>query len=131
VRLAPDQRQNPGTPRAGLVASRTAREGGSLLEPTDIPFSGWRWAGAIITSMHPGYCPQCDERVTPFAAGCALCGADLDPKRWQRPLSVRQRLSIRLRRLGGALRSPEKRQLGHGSGRERRDFVAVDRAARR
>ena len=38
--------------------------------------------------MHPGYCPQCGERVTPFAAGCALCGADLDPRRWQRPPSV-------------------------------------------
>ena len=38
--------------------------------------------------MHPGFCPQCGERVTPFAAGCALCGADLDPRRWQRPPSV-------------------------------------------
>jgi len=46
--------------------------------------------------MHPGYCPQCGERVTPFAAGCALCGADLDPKRWQRPPSVRHRFPIRL-----------------------------------
>jgi predicted amidophosphoribosyltransferase len=49
----------------------------------------------ILGPMHPGYCPQCGERVTPYAAGCALCGADLDPKRWQKPLSVRQRLSIR------------------------------------
>jgi hypothetical protein len=81
--------------------------------------------------MHPGYCPQCGERVTPFAAGCALCGGDLDPKRWQRPLPVRQRLSTRLRRLGCALRSPEKRTLGPGSARERQDFVAVERAARR
>jgi len=46
--------------------------------------------------MHPGYCPQCGERVTPYAAGCALCGADLDPKRWQKPVSARQRLSIRM-----------------------------------
>ena len=60
-----------------------------------------------------------------------MCGADLDPKRWQRPLSVRQRLSIRFQRLGGALRSPEKRTLGPGTARERRDFVAVNRAARR
>lgn len=29
----------------------------------------------------PGYCPRCGERVSPFAAGCALCGADLDPRR--------------------------------------------------
>jgi hypothetical protein len=43
--------------------------------------------------MHPGYCPQCGERVTPFAAGCALCGADLDPQRWQRPLTLRERLA--------------------------------------
>ena len=26
-------------------------------------------------------CPSCGERVSPFAAGCALCGADLDPQR--------------------------------------------------
>jgi hypothetical protein len=45
--------------------------------------------------MHPGKCPQCGERVSPFAAGCALCGADLDPKRWQRPVPMHQRLSLR------------------------------------
>ena len=50
----------------------------------------------ILTPMHPGYCPQCGERVTPYAAGCALCGADLDPKRWQKPVPVRQRLSVRM-----------------------------------
>jgi hypothetical protein len=27
-------------------------------------------------------CPQCGERVMPFAAGCSICGADLDTKRW-------------------------------------------------
>jgi hypothetical protein len=47
-------------------------------------------------TTHPGYCPGCGERVTPFAAGCALCGADLDPRRWQGPPSVTQRLSLRL-----------------------------------
>jgi hypothetical protein len=26
-------------------------------------------------------CPQCGERASPFAAGCALCGADLDAAR--------------------------------------------------
>jgi hypothetical protein len=46
--------------------------------------------------MHPGYCPQCGERVTPYAAGCALCGADLDPRRWQRPPTLGQRLAARL-----------------------------------
>jgi hypothetical protein len=25
--------------------------------------------------------PRCGEHVSPFAAGCALCGADLDPDR--------------------------------------------------
>jgi predicted amidophosphoribosyltransferase len=50
----------------------------------------------ILAPMHPGYCPQCGERVTPYAAGCALCGADLDPQRWQKPVRVRQRLSIRM-----------------------------------
>jgi hypothetical protein len=27
-------------------------------------------------------CPACGERVSPFAAGCAICGADLDVRRW-------------------------------------------------
>jgi len=26
-------------------------------------------------------CPKCGERVSPFAAGCAICGADLDTRR--------------------------------------------------
>jgi predicted amidophosphoribosyltransferase len=29
----------------------------------------------------PHICPRCGERVTAFAAGCALCGTDLDPHR--------------------------------------------------
>jgi hypothetical protein len=36
-------------------------------------------------------CPNCGERVQPFAAGCAICGADLDPKRWDSGPSVLQR----------------------------------------
>jgi len=27
-------------------------------------------------------CPNCREPVSPFAAGCAVCGTDLDPHRW-------------------------------------------------
>ena len=27
-------------------------------------------------------CPSCGERVSPYAAGCAVCGADLDTARW-------------------------------------------------
>ena len=46
----------------------------------------------------PGHCPTCGERVTPFAAGCALCGAELDPRRWQpRPSLVRRLLGERRR----------------------------------
>jgi hypothetical protein len=56
----------------------------------------------MLTGMHPGYCPDCGERVTPFAAGCAICGADLDPHRWQRPPSLSQRLLRRLARGWGA-----------------------------
>jgi hypothetical protein len=37
-------------------------------------------------------CPKCGERVMPFAAGCAICGADLDPTRWDRGPSPLQRL---------------------------------------
>jgi hypothetical protein len=46
----------------------------------------------------PGRCPGCGERVTPYAAGCAFCGADLDPKRWQTPPSPVRRLLAGLRR---------------------------------
>jgi hypothetical protein len=27
------------------------------------------------------HCPQCGERVTPYAAGCAVCGADIETAR--------------------------------------------------
>lgn len=40
----------------------------------------------------PHVCPRCHERVTAFAAGCALCGADLDPRRAQRAQTVGDRL---------------------------------------
>ena len=33
-------------------------------------------------------CPQCGTRVTPFAAGCAICGADLDIRRFDKPPRV-------------------------------------------
>jgi hypothetical protein len=68
----------------------------ALLEIHDTAFSRLTWLRPIIAPMHPGYCPNCGERVTPYAAGCALCGADLDPKRWQKPPAAGQRLSIRL-----------------------------------
>jgi hypothetical protein len=43
-----------------------------------------------VPFSHPNRCPHCRERVTPYAAGCALCGADLDPHRGDHvPLSRR------------------------------------------
>jgi predicted amidophosphoribosyltransferase len=36
-------------------------------------------------------CPNCGERVLPFAAGCAVCGADLDTTRFDRGPSLLQR----------------------------------------
>lgn len=37
-------------------------------------------------------CPHCGSRITPFAAGCAYCGADLDVLRDRSPS-----LALRLR----------------------------------
>jgi uncharacterized protein (DUF983 family) len=37
-------------------------------------------------------CPNCGERVLPLAAGCAICGADLDTARFDRGPSLLQRL---------------------------------------
>ena len=37
-------------------------------------------------------CPDCGERVSPYAAGCAVCGADLDPNRWDTGPTVTNRL---------------------------------------
>ena len=38
-------------------------------------------------------CPNCGERVSPYAAGCAVCGADLDPSRWDSGPSIGNRIS--------------------------------------
>jgi uncharacterized OB-fold protein len=46
----------------------------------------------------PTRCPSCGERVTPYAAGCAICGAELDPRRWHDPPSRAERLLAALRR---------------------------------
>lgn len=43
-------------------------------------------------TSHPTTCPSCGEHVSPFPAGCALCGATLDPRRAQGPLTLSQRL---------------------------------------
>jgi predicted amidophosphoribosyltransferase len=43
-----------------------------------------------VPRSHPNRCPQCREHVSPYAAGCAICGADLDPDRTKHvPLSRR------------------------------------------
>ena len=41
-------------------------------------------------------CPSCGERVSPFAAGCAVCGADLDPSRWDTGPSLGNRIGSTL-----------------------------------
>jgi hypothetical protein len=38
-------------------------------------------------------CPKCGERVSPYAAGCAVCGAELDPSRWDTGPSLGNRVS--------------------------------------
>jgi hypothetical protein len=52
----------------------------------------------------PSRCPSCRERVTPFAAGCALCGADLDPRRWDSGPGLAQRAGSLTAALGAGPR---------------------------
>ena len=40
----------------------------------------------------PHTCPKCGERVSAFAAGCALCGAELDPTRGKAPATAAERV---------------------------------------
>jgi predicted nucleic acid-binding Zn-ribbon protein len=40
----------------------------------------------------PHTCPNCGERVSAFAAGCALCGAALDLARGQAPPTAAERV---------------------------------------
>jgi predicted amidophosphoribosyltransferase len=46
---------------------------------------------SLLKPSDPARCPNCGERVTPYAAGCWLCGHSLDPQRWQRPSGLRGR----------------------------------------
>jgi hypothetical protein len=41
-----------------------------------------RIAPQCVAMADRSRCPECGERVSPYAAGCAICGADLDPSRW-------------------------------------------------
>jgi predicted amidophosphoribosyltransferase len=43
---------------------------------------------SLLKISDPARCPNCGDRVTPYAAGCSLCGQTLDPKRWQRPSGI-------------------------------------------
>jgi hypothetical protein len=90
----PERERAGGYPRP--VSARAAEGSGRLLDAPDALLSVFASVRRILTPMHPCYCPQCGERVTPYAAGCALCGADPDPKRCQKPVSARQRLSVRM-----------------------------------
>jgi hypothetical protein len=49
-----------------------------------------------MEAIGPHVCPRCGERVSAFAAGCALCGAELDPHRGRRPPTLLERLRLRL-----------------------------------
>jgi hypothetical protein len=44
----------------------------------------------------PSRCPNCRERVTPFAAGCAICGTDLDVRRFDQGPTAMQRVESQL-----------------------------------
>jgi hypothetical protein len=45
-------------------------------------------------------CPNCREPVSPYAAGCAVCGADLDPARWDSGPSLLNRIGSWFSSLG-------------------------------
>jgi hypothetical protein len=47
-------------------------------------------------------CPNCGEPVSPFAAGCAICGADLEAARAQ--AAARRRIEVpRVPSVGGSI----------------------------
>lgn len=81
VRLA----RRPLAQRASLTG-RALRSEGSHRRLT---------CGCFATPMNvsgPHVCPNCGERVSVLATGCAPCGAPLDPRRAQGASSLRQTL---------------------------------------
>jgi len=46
----------------------------------------------FMRRIDPTRCHNCGQRVTPYAAGCWLCGATLDPLRRRRPASALDRV---------------------------------------
>ena len=77
--------------------SRGAAEAGAKARFTCASAAAPTAAAACSSVTRPG-ARSCGERVTPYAAGCALCGAELDPTRWQ-PAALRP-LRRLLRMLG-------------------------------
>ena len=63
-----------------------------------------------MTETGPHFCPACGERVSAFAAGCAYCGAPLDPHRADVRPTAFERF---LRELERFLRG-DNRPRGHG-----------------
>ena len=53
-------------------------------------------------------CPNCKEPVSPFAAGCAVCGTDLDTRRWDAGPGIGNRVGSWFSALGNgpSLRGP-------------------------
>jgi len=47
----------------------------------------------LTDPIGPNICPNCGERVSAFAAGCAHCGTELDPTRGSGPPTITRRLS--------------------------------------
>jgi hypothetical protein len=72
-----------GAPALGVLCCAIDAHTGDLNDGRGLP--------ALTRKADPGRCPACRERVTPFAAGCAVCGADLDPARWDRGPGLAQR----------------------------------------
>jgi uncharacterized OB-fold protein len=52
----------------------------------------------FIRRDDPARCPNCGETVTPYAAGCWLCGERLEPWRRQRAPGPLERLATHVRR---------------------------------
>jgi len=61
---------------------------------------------------NPNRCPSCGEHVSPFAAGCARCGAALDPDRGrnQSPLQRVRSFWLGLPRLLPRIPLPSRRK---------------------
>src|SRR4051794_7673222 len=49
---------------------------------TTVQFRCAGFHATLFATPDRSRCPNCREPVSPFAAGCAICGADLDTSRW-------------------------------------------------